>query len=176
MEKIWDDYMRFLILRANLQQFKDLEKIFKLLHNISFSYVLYRDNNRAEDGVALRKIYLENNYLADHLLKMFQNRECSVLEMLIGLAIRVDNEYIGDPGEEHPEYFFIEMIENLGLCRLKQGPHMNRVVYTIAKTWMDRKFKRNGQGSPFPVKYDDRDQRELEIWDQMNSYVNENFR
>lgn len=174
MEELWDDYLEYLIWRCGIQNKRSYGRLFYILHNLEFDYVLERDDNRAEDGMELRDYYVipdEYIYLSDR----FMNRACSVLEMLIGLAVRVDDEIIGDPAEEHPEEFFWKMIKNLGLDKFKGNRYSENDVIYIVNRWMNRGFEKDGRGSPFPIKYDTRDQRSLEIWDQMNSYINENY-
>lgn len=179
MEELWDDYLQYLIWRGGLEKRREYSYLFETLHNIEFTYIIDRDDNRDEDGHDLRndyKIPLDFSLEED---EAFYAHWTSVFEVLLAIAIRVDNEYIGDPAEEHPEEFFMEMIKNLGLDRFTnricqrhcRGSDIERIV----NRWLDRKFDRYGGGSPFPVRYDHRDQRKLEIWDQMNSYISENY-
>ncbi len=146
--------------------------LFRTLDDIPFEYVLDRDENREFDGAGLRDDY-EREYS-----KIYDQEWVSVLEVLIALSIRVDNEYIGDPDDPHPEYFFMEMIGNLGL-RDFRGNELNaketESVIKIVEQWLYRTFCKDGHGSPFPVKEDHRDQRNVEIWDQMISYIDENY-
>lgn len=172
MEELWDDYFQYLIWRCGLQQMTKLTNVFAFLHNIPFTYVLERDDNREEDGCDLRNEYNIPGEFSVEVKEAFFAHWCSVFEMLVGLAIRVDDEIIGDPAEEHPEDFFIEMLENLGIAdgRLKEN-----YIYLMVDRWLKRKFDKDGRGSPFPVHHDHRDQRKLEIWDQMNAYISENY-
>lgn len=176
MEELWDDYLLFLIWRCNLQEkeINGLELVLEVLHNTEFTYVLNRDGNRFDDGMELRNDY-EIPCSCRKYIDEFMNRPCSVLEMLMALAIRVDNEIIGDPAEEHPERFFMEMIENLGLLRYRNYKFKMNEVTKIIQLWMHRRFHKDGVGSPFPVKYSRIDQRDFEIWDQMNTYISENY-
>lgn len=176
VEELWDDYLQYLIWRGGLQRMTKYGRLFEILHNIKFTWLIERDDNREDDGVELRDYYdIPRSEYSVEESEEFMDHWCSVLEMLIGLSIRVDDEIIGDPAEEHPEDFFMEMIKNLGLDIYKGDRYRENDVIKIVKKWMDRKFDRNGNGSPFPVKKDHRDQRKLEIWDQMNSYINENY-
>lgn len=175
LEELWGDYLLYLIWRGGLQRFTKYGRLFDILHHIKFEVVLDRDDNREEDGCDLRNEYNVPNGFSVSVDEAFYARQCSVLEMLIALAIRVDDEIIGDPAEEHPERFFMEMIKNLKLDRFKGEHYESDDVIKIIRKWMSREFNRDGYGSPFPVKYDHRDQRELEIWDQMNSYISENY-
>lgn len=178
MEELWEDYLQYLIWVGHLEKFRDFENLFELLHNIEFTWSIERDENRAGDGMELRDNYnipIEISHNENLLIEEFMNRSCSVLEMLIGLAIRVDDEFLGDPAEPHPEEFFWEMIKNL---ELDNYPNRRFDYYKIKnkiQKWLDRDFTRKGSGGLFPVYNDDRDQRDLEIWDQMNSYINEKY-
>lgn len=176
MDELWDDYLLYLIWRGGLQNMTKYSRLFEILHNIKFIWLIDRDENREGDGIELRDDYeYHNETLEDKDIVNFMDHWCSVLEMMIGLSIRVDDEFIGDPADEHPEEFFMEMIENLGLDVYKGKRYREEDVIKIVRKWLERKFDRNGNGSPFPVKNDCRDQRKLEIWDQMNSYIYENY-
>ena len=174
MEELWDDYFEFLIWRCQIQNLTRFGRLFNILHHVDFEWELERDENRESDGIDLRDEYdIPREYYDD--AEWFYSRRCSVLEMLIGLAIRVDDELIGDPAEEHPESFFMEMIKNLSLDKFKGNGYNESDVIKILNRWMHRDFERNGCGSPFPVKGSRKDQRKLEIWDQMNTYISENY-
>ena len=134
-----------------------------------------RDDNREEDGYDLRNEYNIPSEFSVEMKEAFFAHWCSVFEMLIGLAIRVDDEFIGDPADEHPEDFFIEMLENLGLTKFVGRRYREQDVINIVQKWLERRFDKDGRGSPFPVRHDHRDQRKIEIWDQMNSYISENY-
>lgn len=175
MEELWDDYLQYLIWLCKLEKYRKYSRLFEILHNIEFTWIIDRDDNREGDGVILRDNYDIPYDYRSHQSEMFFNRHCSVMEMLVGLSIRVDNEFLGDPAEEHPEKFFMEMIRNLSLDRFTGNRYLEDDVIKIIERWLNRKFDRNGRGSPFPVRRDHRDQRKLEIWDQLNSYINEKF-
>ena len=175
MEELWDDYFQYLIWRCGLQRMTKLTDVFAILHNIPFTYILERDDNREEDGCDLRNEYNIPSEFSVEMEEAFFAHWCSVFEMLIGLAIRVDDEFIGDPADEHPEDFFIEMLENLGLTKFVGRRYREQDVIKIVQRWLDRQFDKDGRGSPFPVHHDHRDQRKIEIWDQMNSYISENY-
>lgn len=174
MEELWKDYLQWLIWRCGLERKTDHTELFESLHDIDFIYCLGRDENREIDGLDLRDQY-EIPDVFNNFSPYFSRKKCSVMEMLVALAIRVDDDITGDPGEEHPEDFFMEMIKNLGLSRFRNGRCKEKDVRQIVDQWIKRKFSPNGKGSPFPVKHDSRDQRDLEIWDQANSYISEHY-
>lgn len=174
MEELWDDYLQYLLWRGGLEKFTRYANLFAILHNIEFTYVIERDENRADAGIELRDDYeIPDCYI--EFEDEFFDQNCSVLEMLLALSIRVDDEFIGDPAEEHPEVFFMEMIKNLGLDKFIGNQYREDDVIKIIDRWLDRKFDSDGRGSPFPVRYSHRDQRGVEIWDQMNAYISEHY-
>lgn len=175
-DKLWDDYGDWLVDRVGFKRKDRYFELFATLHNIPFRFYITLDKNREADGLDLREEFA----LSMGYPEVKFDEGCSVLEMLVGLAIRVEREYIGDPKEEHPEGFFWEMIQNvLGMdkyWRYCSGPRYSEAyVERIINTWLDRDFRYDGYGSIFPLKNPSRDQREVEIWDQMNEYLMENY-
>lgn len=173
----WESYGEEILVYLNLDRRirRNYKRLFRHLHERDFEWIMERDENRAYDGVKLRK---ELGF--DHSLEV-ANRGCSVLEMLAGLAIRTDDEIIGDPGDPRPGDFFWEMIENLALENMSEKEYDEDRVDRILDRWMGREFLPDGRGSIFRVGYNTRNQmtrdmRELEIWDQMNAYVYERYR
>ena len=174
-DNVWYDYGLWLIDRVGFKR-KKYNNLLVELHYIPFHYSIALDGNRVEDGLELRdEYYLETDYIGPAI----KDKKCSVLEVLVALAIRIETEYIGDPREDHPEKIFWEMIENLfdmdknwRLC----GPEIDSqfVHYTVDK-WLNRRFNKDGKGSIFPLKRADCDQTICEIWSQMNRYLMENY-
>lgn len=81
------------------------------LLDVPFFWLNEMDENRADDGLHLRREYFEN----DRSEQLFG--DVSVLEVLTEFAIRIDSEYIGDPGDPDPRFIFIEFMKNLGFDR-----------------------------------------------------------
>ena len=103
---------------------------------------------------------------------------CSVLEMLIALAQRI--EYIlADPVfDDRTQQWFWGMIENLGL-----EPFANNDFYAVEKKYhnniildrlLERRYLRTGTGGLFPLRTVHEDQTKIEIWYQMMAYLDEN--
>ena len=63
-------------------------KLLTLLHSIEFRYSIDRDENRAIDGIDLRYYYSFTNGYDD--LSEFLEGPCSVLEMMVALAIKCE--------------------------------------------------------------------------------------
>lgn len=92
-----------------------------------------------------------------------------MLEMLIGLSRRLSFEAEGEPRE-----WFWELIENIGLTHTNDQIYDEKIAEEIDEAldrviW--RKYLPNGRGGLFPLDHADRDQRTVEIWYQLNSYL-----
>lgn len=152
---------------------------FRLL-TTEFEILIDLDENRLNDGMRIRNTFFEEYMDADILDEVY-NLPCSVLEVLIALSWRLDHEYIGDhmtidTFEERKEYeLFFEMVENLGLDQFPNKYYDEREIDRILKKWLLRKFKKNGEGSIFPISYPVNNQKEIEIWAQAMEYINEKY-
>lgn len=169
----WDDYGKWLLWRVGFFD-KGYSKLMKILHGTHFFFLLEMDENRSLDGVYLRGEYFDDIGLEEGLF----SEDCSVLEMLVALALRMNDEYLGDPKDPRPGDIFMELIRNLGLGKYDNSrlyPSSMSEIQLILDRWMNRDFKRNGEGSIFPLKKSKKDQRKIEIWEQMQAYISENY-
>lgn len=171
--KIWHQYGDWLIHRLlKMHTVADYHRLFETLHKVEFVILIPRDLNRALDGMRLRDQFRHENDIPDNL---FEGKKCSVLEMLTALAIRIDDEYIGNPSEPNPGYIFFTMLRNLGLDRYPDYRYDEKEVVQILNRWIDREFDDAGHGSIFPLETPFAQQTKVEIWSQMQAYLSENF-
>lgn len=148
----------------------------KELHKREFYSIVGNDSNRAEDGKHLRDIFEEETLFRDYSCL---NGPCSVLEMLIALAIRIES-ILEEPTEENrTEQWFWEMLKNLGLDKFTDdefypqgGPEQIERKLTVL---LERQYTRSGKGGLFPLKVAKKDQRKTEIWYQLSAYLIENY-
>lgn len=169
-DRLWSEYEQWLLRRVGLSD-NGYSRLFEQLQNTLFEIVLPGDRNRAMDGIVLRENFYDDWGVED---AVFDHRDdCHVLEMLCALAIRIEDDYVGDPSDPHPEWIFWEMLDNLGLTRYDDRDYDEELVHDILERWMERGFSYNGNGSLFPLDCPRRDQRRIEIWSQMNEYLSE---
>lgn len=136
------------------------------LFNKQFYWVVGMDENRAEDGKALRDLYLERHPRVKEC--DFINEPCSVLEMLIALARRWRVDLTSEDGnEEGFGLYFWEMIGNLGLDSCVNSSFDRDFVDKIVTDWLDRSYSDDGIGSLFPGSGNCKD----EIWYQLQAYL-----
>ena len=142
------------------------------LHNTEFKWKILRDGNRADDGVVLRyRFAYSNPELKD--AKKYLYGPCSVLEMMIALAIRCEETMSNTEFGDRTGQWFWGMIVNLGLGSMSDDRYDPRYVDDILDTFMSRKYDRNGHGGLFTVRNRDVDMRRIEIWYQLNYYLDE---
>lgn len=131
-----------------------------------FVWIVPNDDNRVEDGRNLRLEFVTEQGVEGVRPDWF-DIGCSMLEMLVGLSRRLSFEAGGEPRE-----WFFQLVENLGLYDLTDNKHIHeREVDRVLERVIWRNYEPDGNGGLFPLKYADRDQREIEIWYQMNSYL-----
>lgn len=151
----------------------------KDLFRKEFVSLVEHDENRAYDGIELREECGEE--LEYPLYEHMSDTECNLLEMLIGLARRIDFE-TSDPYDDgrgdRTSYWFWEMIDNLGLMAYDDESYVELegqiYVDSILDALIDRRYCPNGTGGLFPLRYPEEDQTKVEIWYQMCAYLAEN--
>lgn len=150
-------------------------KLLKTLHSIDFRYLIDMDGNRAEDGIDLRYRFGYENSLEEPIVALYlDDRPCSVLEMMIALAIRCEEQIMGDPDiGNKPEKWFWAMIENLGLIDMDDSHFDENYVYETVIRFLERKYDKYGSGGLFKLKNHYRDIRSVEIWYQMMWYLDD---
>ena len=154
----------------------------KDLYQKEFYSLVPHDENRGYDGIELREEYLRDIGYPKYLTI---DGECSVLEMLIGLARRMDFEtsdpYDLDNGIDRTAYWFWEMMDNLGLSDFTDDAYAEMkdraVVYVdwILENLLSRKYEPTGAGGLFPLSDCHENQCNVEIWYQMNAYLLEKY-
>lgn len=155
--------------RGNEISLKPYDDILWQLHSIDFRYSIPNDINRIADGMKLRDWYISENGKED-----FSSWPCSVFEVLIGLARRISEDVIGDEDGHLLRKWFWEMLHNLGVLNYAGRRYDRGRICTLIEVWISRSFEPDGGGSPFPLKAPEEDQRRVEIWTQICSYLAEN--
>lgn len=156
------DYYFWLCDKVGYQE--DYEHLLSFLFETEFTWLLEMDENRARDGLYLRDDFIDEcNVRGD----WDDGNPCSVLEMLVALAIRVEDEIVGDPDI----CLFWRMIHHLGLDETGNKDLWNRIV----DDWLSRRIERDGKGGIFPVEDAYEDQRVNDIWGQCMNWLNENL-
>lgn len=150
-------------------------KLLRYLHDTDFAYTIPMDGNRAEDGIDLRyRFGYENSYEDRIIAACLDYRPCSILEMMVALAIRCEEHIMDDPdiGNRTGQWFW-SMISNLGLKHMSDEKFDSEYVDSVISKFLNREYRRNGEGGLFKVENSRRDLRSAEIWYQMCWYLDD---
>lgn len=178
-EKINLSYNDWLYSQIEKRDFQGLEDFIFDLQSYPFICLVPHDDNRVEEGIELRYKFADENGV--QLPEDILSRGCTLLEMLVALADRMDF-ILFDPskGSRRSIWFWL-FIDNLKLQKytnddnkadISKKKKFNRIVIN---KFLRRDYLPNGKGGLFPLENPTSDQREVEIWYQMSAYIRENY-
>ena len=166
---IRDDYFNWLcglVCEKRFGVVVSFERLLWYLHNIEFRYIIPLDRNRAENGISLRYRFAGDDCV-------YLDGPCSVLEMMVALAVHCEEDIMDDPaiGDRTGQWFW-GMIANLGLGSMNDRNFDRRYVDDVIERFLDREYEPDGRGGLFRIRNCDRDLRKVEIQHQMYWYLN----
>lgn len=146
------------------------KKLFALLHDTEFTFYIRNDLNRARDGVDLRyrfAIRMRDDSIVDIL-----DGPCSVLEMMVALAVRCEETIMDDPryGDRTNQWFW-NMLSNLGLSYMTDDRFDKQIAINKIYNFLERQYDADGRGGLFYIKGCKYDLRDVEIWTQLCWYL-----
>ena len=146
-------------------------QLFEFLHSVDFVYFIPHDENMAEDGIALRYRYCMTHNCED--LEYCLDGPCSVLEMMVALALRCEERIMSDPekGDRTAQWFWV-MMTSLGLSSMTDSNYNDWLVNDVVTRFLNRDYRSDGKGGLFTIKGWNRDARNAEIWHQLMAYLN----
>lgn len=150
-------------------------KLLMHLHNTDFRYSIRRDSDRADDGVSLRyrfALYYGYDEILANDIYRYINDSCSILEMIVALAIRCEESIMDDTdfGDRTGQWFW-GMINNMGLGGMTDDQFDKLYVEEVIERFLDREYAPDGKGGLFTIRNCDRDLRDVEIWFQLCYYL-----
>lgn len=150
-------------------------KLLHYLYSVEYTWDprIESDGNRADDALLLRYRFRDSSEIS------IPRMPCTLLEMLIALSVRIEADFFGSPGDDHPEKWFWIMINNLGLLDMEDKSFDPVKVSNVLGKMLSRDIGRLGEGGLFPLHMKQngmpyRDQRKEPIWDQMSAFISEN--
>lgn len=152
---------------------KGYRSLLEVLYNTEFTYSLTMDENRLLDGVELRyRFARECGYTRRLIPAHFDNSTCSVLEVMVALAVRMEETIFDDPVMGDRTYtWFWNMVDSLGLGDMTDEEFNYEIVTEVMDTFLNRYYSSDGYGGLFYVPDASDDMREVEIWYQMCMYA-----
>lgn len=172
-DRINDEYFEWLCELIDINRFSkrvSYRKLLMHLHNIEFTWFIPFDDNRADDGIKLRRRFAlvrEDITLSDYI-----QGPCSMLEMMVALAIRCEETIMDDTlmGDRTGQWFW-GMVNNLGLSSMTDSKFNRRFVDDIVARFLNREYEPDGKGGLFTVRHCSHDLRTVEIWRQLSWYL-----
>lgn len=135
------------------------DTVLETLHATPFRWSVANDDNRAEDGITLRSIFMdEENWSTCPRY----DEPCSCLEMIIALANRMENDIMWDGEKDRTAEWFWIMIRNLGFSETSTPTEIHRII----EGFLDREiFLFHTHLEP----------EKVEIWYQAQAFLMENY-
>lgn len=189
-DEIRQEYFMWLVDSVRVKEINNdrYNLLFNILDDVEFRWNIEKDSNRAADGIDLRSTFAyEKGY--DYLdIRPALMRNCSVLEMMVGLARRMENGVLSDSEKgDRTGVWFWTMLKNLGLDGYSDYvPYQEELILEILDEWLDGKYDENGPHCLFNLRgyhaqmptfirksqYFDENWSKIEIWWQMQFWAN----
>ena len=182
-ESVVEVYIQWLYSKVGShdRKYNHFWRVIRRLYRKEFYYTVKNDENRYQDGLYLRVQFTdEYNYAPEDICHILDG-PCTVLEMLVAFAIRIDSEIMWDPDVgDRTAFWFWKMLENAGLdlrrfsdeyfdkdCIVELEDLLNRVL--------SRHYDKFGNGGFFPISSYQKNFQRTELWHQMHFWISENY-
>lgn len=159
-------------------QDRSYNKLLDFLYDKPFTYTISMDENRSADGIELRYIFGIEMMVSYEDIEsgLDSGRDCSMLEMMVALARRCENQIMVDMEEgAQPERWFHVMLSNLGLSSQTDDNFDEGKADYITDRFLSHQYSYNGDGSLFYVCNPRHDMRKTDLWYQAMWYLTENY-
>lgn len=154
-------------------------KLMSCLFDTIFIPILPMDENRDDDGKNLRYRFGRENDIPNNVITreldnyhLQHTNNCNMLEMMVALSIRCEETIMTDEeyGDRTGEWFW-NMIVSLGLGTMNDLRFDEKYTNIVLDRFINRQYKRNGDGGLFTIDGIKKDMRKFEIWYQMCWYL-----
>lgn len=172
------DYFKWLCKHVcDERKLETYEELLIHLFKTPFTYILEMDANRISDGIDLRYRYGREQGKEDPVIaSQLDIYPCNVLEVLVALSLRIENIMDNPADGNRTGYWFWMMMGNLSLTEMTNRHYDEKYVDDALYIFMNREYQSDGSGGGLVIlKYPRVDMRFVEIWDQINWYLTENY-
>ena len=174
-DQIKDDYFKWLydyVCKGRAHDDISYNKLFTFLHDVEFTFIIPNDINRAKDGADLRYRFAVIN--DDDRIMDILDGPCSVLEMMVALAVRCEETIMDDTryGDRTGQWFW-GMLNTLGIGYMTDSKFDLDIAEEVICRFLERRYEPNGNGGLFYIRGCEDDLRKVEIWSQLCWYLYE---
>lgn len=174
MDYIVDEYFRWLCDYVKHPKYKKTNKLLSKLHSIDYIYFIDFDRNRMQDGLNMRRYFAEETGYDDIL---YWNSKCSVLEMILGLAVQMQNMTEDNTNDYTASKWFWEMLDNLEISSMTNSRFNEIELDNIINIFMDREYDKHGyKYNLFIINNIYDDLTKVELWYQMCWYIDDVYK
>lgn len=167
------DYYDWLLTKANVRSHikNGYSKLLSILFEVAFTPSKEFDCKRLDDGLDLRMTFDKETSFTN-VSTMLEQKPCSMLEMMVGLAYRIEHDIMYDGGEDKTYIWFEKMISSLGLLDQTDDNFSEDYVHGVLDVFNMCRYRPDGLGGLVYIPNYEGDMRALDIWSQMNIFVN----
>ena len=172
-----DNYFKWLcdmVYTEKPEEYADIaySKLLSYLHNVRFTYSMQMDEAREKNGIRLRDRYVYLTSGNFDVPEELQYDYCSVLEMMVALAIKceediMDNTVYGN----RTKFWFWGMIASLGLKPMTDTHFDKSYTRFVVDRFINRDYEPDGTGGLFTIRNCPHDLRKVDIWTKMCWYI-----
>ena len=145
------------------------------MHQTPFYSSIELDSNRVSDGINLRYEFgYRHGYDDKTILIYLDSCQCSVLEVLVGLAVRCERQMMADFSYgDRTSQWFRKMIMSLGFGGMDNAHYDEAYVTDVLDRFLNHEYAPDGSGGLFALQHPTKDMRNEELWSQLCAYLNE---
>ena len=131
---------------------------------IEFEPIIGNDSDRCVDGLDIRREYEGGDYTSE----LNDDSPCSMMEMLVALAIRTAKLMDDGDGTESPGYYFMIFLENLGLDNVRNMATIQRTCDEFMDPFIP-------EVDIVRVNHPPKRWSKMEIWKKVNWFLTEMY-
>lgn len=152
---------------------KEYSNLLGCLYEINYYANFEMDNNRITDGIDLRyrfarSISIYNTIEVDNLC---QYEQCSMLEMMLALCIRMEESIMYDPDKgDRTHVWFEHMLKSLGILEESNDLFSRQRIEFKISQFLEGQYSVDG-GGLFILRNKKIDLNKYDLWYQMNLYT-----
>jgi len=169
------DYVTWLIKRLNIIENKNYGMLLRELYRHEFYAVVKYDEDRGADGLALRDTWADEVEYKGSISFGLPR----VLETLIGISLRIEDQIFGGPWVNDWDYvrIFWNLIKNLGLLEYDGVMNISdyKEVDAILNEFLSKTSHSDTFANIFVFSVTPKNLRKMNLWSQMHAYIAEKW-